>query len=33
MNYRNIMFGYPPPMEKLEKIVKGQSNNFDEFPK
>ena len=30
MNDQDIMFGYPPPMEKLEN-QKCQSTNFDDF--
>ena len=30
MNDQNIMFGYTPPMGKIEKC---QSINFDECPK
>ena len=30
MNDQNIMFGYTPPMEKLEKSEECQTFNFDE---
>ena len=30
MNDQDIMFGYPPPMEKSKKSKKCQSINFDE---